>query len=119
MNNGEWLNKTGNLTKSEEISKGIKLSYAKQLELEFWLNAEHETTADEDAFKIGWKINVREDEIVVGQWGDKCDTYYGLLKDGTERLTMLNVSAKPQIDIPIFDIRAIADKKRKEMGWKE
>jgi hypothetical protein len=81
-----------------------------------WLSQPHETTADEDFAEIGFKFEVvtevgffyrkKERMAELRVWVDEKSTHY------------MSVGGWFFTDKEIDQIRTIADKKRKEMGWK-
>lgn len=82
-----------------------------------WLKAQHETTADEDfaeigcikvtGWKSGWKCQYKQEN-----W----EKYFRVDKDGCAFWTY--EGGGEWEDSEIDQLRTIADKKRKELGWK-
>lgn len=114
MNNREYLNTLSD----EEFANKLYGDDGAIADLIDWLQAEHTTTADEDFAEIGFRL--MEMDIENG---------FAFYKNGIKQIevgeeeTYLNFTQEVYSDIHHFklseidQIRTIAEKKRKEMGW--
>jgi len=116
VTNREWLN---TLSDEEYASEWLKIEKMLHGDCGFhievimqYLQAEHITTADEDFAEIGWFQNVENSRIYHDRGGYR---FFYIYKDNCSFWSEL-----PDVvfvDKEIDQIRTIADKKRKEMGW--
>ena len=114
MNNREWLNTLSDEEYAEEWLKIEKMLHGDcgfHIEVIIdWLSQPHETTADEDFAEIGFKpYNAG---VTKAHWFQReCRDYVSIYE---ATIGYDGIFTDEEID----QIRKIADKKRKEMGWK-
>ena len=120
MNNREWLNTLSDEDYAEEWLKIEKMLHGDcgfHIEVIMdWLSQPHETTADEDFAEIGF-INKHEFTTTI-QYTDNEGRLFFMAKCGTNSYSNMDGENADWTDDLIDQIRTIADKKRKEMGWK-
>ena len=115
MTNREWLNtlSDGNFVTvcMEHINPFVGLDPV------IWLSQPHETTADEDFAEIGFELTSKPSVSSYLTYRDLSNRIFYINNDGNNEYDVDEDGGEVWNDKLIDQIRKIADKKRKELGW--
>lgn len=125
MNNGEYLETLTNEEKAVELQAVFNCFYLQAMATSYytsyqyltgWLDAPHQKSADEDFSEIRWHKEFEDkDEVRYGMWIGEAKFILIITPTGLMYTVRGNGG---YFDHEINQIRTIASKKRKEMGWK-
>ena len=121
MNNREWLD---TLSDEEYAKEWLKIEKMLHGDCGFhievimeWLSQPHSTTADEDFAEIGFELTSKPSVSSYLTYRDLSNRIFYINNDGNNEYDVDEDGGEVWNDKLIDQIRKIADKKRKELGW--